>query len=52
MDTTKELVLNFTNIDEEDFVGFHHVWSLQWPFKLSQMLRRKPALKNEKGEYN
>ena len=33
-------------------VGFHHVWSLQWPFKLSQMLRRKPALKNDKGEYN
>jgi hypothetical protein len=33
-------------------IGFHHVWSIRWPYKLGQMLRRKPALKNENGEYN
>jgi len=33
-------------------IGFHHIWSLQWPYKLAMMLRRRPALKNEKGGYN
>lgn len=34
------------------FIGFHHVWQWAWLNKLSRFLRRKPALKNEKGEYN
>ena len=32
-------------------VGIRHTW-YEWQSKLAQMLRRKPALKNEKGEYN
>ena len=33
-------------------IGFHHMWQWTWSFKLGRMLRRKPALKNHKGEYN
>jgi hypothetical protein len=33
-------------------IGFHHMWQWTWSFKLGRMLRRKPALKNYKGEYN
>jgi len=33
-------------------VGFHHCWYWQWTYKMQRMLRRRPALKNEKGEYN
>ena len=33
-------------------VGFHHMWQWAWPMKLGNALRRKPALKNDKGEYN
>jgi len=34
------------------FIGFHHCWNWTWLYKLGRLLRRKPALKNEKGEYN
>jgi len=34
------------------FIGFHHVWQWTWLYKLGRLLRRKPALKNEQGEYN
>jgi hypothetical protein len=34
------------------FIGFHHVWQWTWLYKLGRFLRRKPALKNEQGEYN
>lgn len=34
------------------FIGFHHMWHWSWLYKIDNMLRRKPALKNEKGEYN
>ena len=33
-------------------IGFHHMWQWTWLYKFSQMLRRKPAMKNYKGEYN
>lgn len=33
------------------FIGFHHMWHWTWLYKIGSMLRRKPALKNEKGEY-
>ena len=33
-------------------IGFHHVWHWTWLYKIGHMLRRKPALKNENGEYN
>mgnify|MGYP003342145342 FL=1 len=33
-------------------IGFHQVWNIRWPSKLFWALRRKPALKNDKGEYN
>lgn len=33
-------------------VGFHHFWGYQFPFNLHRALRRRPALKNERGEYN
>lgn len=32
-------------------IGVRHMYS-EWQFKLAQSLRRKPALKNDKGEYN
>lgn len=32
-------------------VGIRHTY-YEWQYKLSRMLRRKPALKNERGEYN
>jgi hypothetical protein len=32
-------------------IGIRHTW-YSWQSKLAQILRRKPALKNEKGEYN
>jgi hypothetical protein len=32
-------------------VGIRHTW-YGWQGKLARLLRRKPALKNEKGEYN
>jgi hypothetical protein len=34
------------------FIGFHHFWSIGWPYKLHRLLRRRPAKKNENGEYN
>jgi hypothetical protein len=34
------------------FIGFHHVWHWTWLYKVGRFLRRKPALKNEQGEYN
>jgi hypothetical protein len=34
------------------FIGFHHVWQWAWLYKVGRFLRRKPALKNEQGEYN
>ena len=34
------------------FIGFHHMWQWTWLYKLSHKLRRKPALMNERGEYN
>ena len=34
------------------FIGFHHCWHWEWLYKLHRILRRRPALKNEKGEYN
>lgn len=32
-------------------IGIRHTW-YPWQYKLSRLIRRKPALKNEKGEYN
>ena len=32
-------------------IGFRHVLT-SWQMKLNRMLRRKPLLKNHKGEYN
>lgn len=32
-------------------VGVRHTY-YSWQFKISRLLRRKPALKNERGEYN
>ena len=32
-------------------IGVRHMYS-KWQFKLAQTLRRKPALKNDEGEYN
>lgn len=32
-------------------IGFRHVHN-PWLYKFSNMIRRKPALKNERGEYN
>jgi hypothetical protein len=34
------------------FIGFHHVWQWAWLYKVGRFLRRKPAIKNEQGEYN
>lgn len=34
------------------FIGFHHMWQWTWPYKIARAMRRKPALKNERGEYN
>lgn len=34
------------------FIGFHHMWQWTWLYKLGRVLRRRPALKNERGEYN
>lgn len=31
-------------------VGIRHTW-YSWQYKLWRLLRRKPAMKNEKGEY-
>jgi short-subunit dehydrogenase len=33
-------------------IGFHHMWQWTWPMKIGNALRRRPALKNDKGEYN
>ncbi len=33
-------------------IGFHHMWHWTWMYKLGHKLRRKPAMKNYKGEYN
>lgn len=33
-------------------IGFHHMWQWTWLYEAGRKLRRKPALKNEKGEYN
>jgi hypothetical protein len=32
-------------------IGVRHIHT-QWIYKLNQMIRRKPLLKNERGEYN
>ena len=33
-------------------IGFGDFWMYQWAYKLWRLTRRKPALKNEQGEYN
>jgi len=33
------------------FIGIRHTY-YAWQYKIGRMLRRKPALKNDKGEYN
>jgi hypothetical protein len=33
-------------------IGFHHMWNWRLPYEVCRLLRRKPALKNERGEYN
>ena len=32
-------------------IGVRHIYT-KWTYKLSRMMRRKPAKKNEEGEYN
>jgi len=32
-------------------IGVRHIYT-EWTYKLSRMMRRKPAKKNENGEYN
>lgn len=33
-------------------IGFHHCWHWTWLTGLGRILRRRPAKKNYKGEYN
>lgn len=34
------------------FIGFHHMWHWTWLDRIGRKLRRRPAEKNENGEYN